>query len=322
MNFLATFINVVTIVVLAVPGFVLRKCKLFPEKAASILAVLLLYVSQPFLMMSSIFNKPFDAAMLPNFAWVLGFAVALQLAVYFVSLLCFSRDKNEAARRAAVASSYLGNVGFMGIPVMEYAKDPLIIVVSNPADILTMEVQSVSGLPANRVIGSGTSLDTARFRCNISEPLGVDVEDVQAYILGEHGDSQVPVWSSATIAGLPLEEYLKQTGKELDRAEISEHTKTGGAEVIGLKGATFYGVAMAVSTIVENILRDSGAILPVAHVLDDSFDNWAGIAFSLPCRIGGNGIQGAFKVPMNEEEKAAMDSSAKILKDFWAQVKE
>ncbi len=119
MNFLATFINVVTIVVLAVPGFVLRKCKLFPEKAASVLAVLLLYVSQPFLMMSSIFNKPFDPAMLPNFAWVLGFAVVLQLAVYFVSLLCFSRDKNEAARRAAVASSYLGNVGFMGIPVME-----------------------------------------------------------------------------------------------------------------------------------------------------------------------------------------------------------
>ena len=117
-------------------------------------------------------------------------------------------------------------------------KNPLIIVVSNPADILTMEVQSVSGLPAQRVIGSGTSLDTARFRCNISEPLGADVEDVQAYILGEHGDSQVPVWSSATaIAGLPLEEYLKQTGKELDRAEISEHTKTGGAEVIGLKGS-------------------------------------------------------------------------------------
>ena len=119
MNFLATFINVVTIVVLAVPGFVLRKCKLFPEKAASVLAVLLLYVSQPFLMMSSIFNQPSDPAMLPNFAWVLGFAVVLQLAVYFVSLLCFSRDKNEAARRAAVASSYLGNVGFMGIPVME-----------------------------------------------------------------------------------------------------------------------------------------------------------------------------------------------------------
>lgn len=206
--------------------------------------------------------------------------------------------------------------------IMEYARNPLIIVVSNPADILTMEVQKVSGLPAQRVIGSGTSLDTARFRCNISKPLDIDVEDVQAYILGEHGDSQVPVWSSAVVAGLPLKEYLKQTGKKLDRDQISEHTKTGGAEVIGLKGATFYGVAMAVSAMVENILKDSGAILPVAHVLDDSFGNWSGIAFSLPCRIGGEGIRGVLNVPMNEEEKAAMDNSAKILKDFWAQVNE
>lgn len=206
--------------------------------------------------------------------------------------------------------------------IMEYARNPLIIVVSNPADILTMEVQKISGLPAQRVIGSGTSLDTARFRCNISSPLDVDVEDVQAYILGEHGDSQVPIWSSAAVAGIPLKEYLKQTGKKLDRDQISEHTKTGGAEVIGLKGATFYGVAMAVSAMVENILKDSGAILPVAHVLDDSFGNWSGIAFSLPCRIGGEGIRGVLNVPMNEEEKAAMDNSAKILKDFWAQVNE
>ena len=119
MAFLETFINVVTIVVLAVPGFVLRKSKLFSDKAASLLAVLLLYIAQPFLMMSSICNKPFDPAMLARFAWVLGFAVALQLAVYFFSKLCFRSDRNEAAKRAAVASSYLGNVGFMGIPVME-----------------------------------------------------------------------------------------------------------------------------------------------------------------------------------------------------------
>lgn len=119
MNFLATLINVLIIVVLAVPGFVLRKAKLFSDKAASLLAVLLLYVSQPFLMMSSIFNKPFDPAMLSRFAWVLGFAIVLQLAVYFVAKLCFAGDKKMSAKRAAVASSYLGNVGFMGIPVME-----------------------------------------------------------------------------------------------------------------------------------------------------------------------------------------------------------
>lgn len=119
MAFLQTFVNVVMIVVLAVPGYLLRKTKLFPDKAASILAVLLLYISQPFLMMSSLFNKEFRASMLVNFAWVLFFAVALQLIVYFAAKLLFCKEKNEAARRACVASSYLGNVGFMGIPVMQ-----------------------------------------------------------------------------------------------------------------------------------------------------------------------------------------------------------
>lgn len=119
MAFLQTFINVVMIVVLAVPGFALRKTKLLPDKAASLLAVLLLYIAQPFLMMSSLFNKPFSASMLVNFAWVLAFAVALQLLVYFAAKLIFCKTKGEASRRACVASSYLGNVGFMGIPVME-----------------------------------------------------------------------------------------------------------------------------------------------------------------------------------------------------------
>ena len=140
--------------------------------------------------------------------------------------------------------------------IMKYAENPLIIVVSNPADVMTTEVKEFSGLPAHRVIGSGTSLDTARFRYNISTELGVNVKDVQAYIVGEHGDSQGPVWSSAIVGGLPMTEYEEQTGISLDKAAIAEHTKVGGAEVIGLKGATFYGVAMSVSTIVEAITKD------------------------------------------------------------------
>lgn len=119
MAFLQTFINVVMIVVLAVPGFVLRKTKLLPDKAASIFAVLLLYISQPFLMMSSLFNKEFSVSMLADFGWVLLFAAGLQFLVYFAAKFIFSRTKEEAARRACVASSYLGNVGFMGIPVMQ-----------------------------------------------------------------------------------------------------------------------------------------------------------------------------------------------------------
>lgn len=206
--------------------------------------------------------------------------------------------------------------------IMKYAENPLIVVVSNPADVMTAAVKEFSGLPAHRVIGSGTSLDTARFRHNISTELDVNVKDVQAYIVGEHGDSQVAVWSSATIGGLPLKEYEEQTGISLDRTAIAEHTKNGGAEVIGLKGATFYGVAMSVSAIVETIINDDKEILPAAHVMDESFGEWAGVAASLPCRIGWNGIEKAFKVPMDKEETEAMEHSVELLKEFWAQVKE
>lgn len=119
MNFLSTFINVLIIVALAVPGFFLRKTKLLPDKAAGIFAALLLYIAQPFLMASSLFNKPFDSSLLVNFAWVIGFAVALQLLIYFTAKLFFIRGKNAASKRVCVAASYLGNVGFMGIPVMQ-----------------------------------------------------------------------------------------------------------------------------------------------------------------------------------------------------------
>ena len=119
MNFLSTFIQVVIVVALAVPGYILRKTKLLPENTAGIFAALLLYVAQPFLMMSSLFNKTFEADMLANFAWVIGFAIVTQLAVYFAAKLIFAKSKDLAAKRACTAASYLGNVGFMGIPVME-----------------------------------------------------------------------------------------------------------------------------------------------------------------------------------------------------------
>ena len=119
MDFLSTFLIVVLIVVLAVPGFVLRKVKLFGERAAGVLAVLLLYVSQPSLMVSSLLGESFSASMLVNFAWVFGFAIVLQLLVYFAAKLIFLRVGELPARRVCVAASYLGNVGFMGIPVMQ-----------------------------------------------------------------------------------------------------------------------------------------------------------------------------------------------------------
>lgn len=204
--------------------------------------------------------------------------------------------------------------------IMEYAQNPLILVVSNPADITTMAVQKESGLAPERVIGSGTSLDTARFRYLLSKKLRVNVEDVNAYVVGEHGDSQVPVFSSANIGGFPLDDFASQIGVTLDKKELEERTKNGGAEVIALKGATFYGVAMAVSNIVETIMRDDSAIIPVAHILDESFGDWAGVAASVPCRIGWDGINQPLHISMNEEETAKMNGSVKMLKEFAAQV--
>lgn len=204
--------------------------------------------------------------------------------------------------------------------IMKYAKNPLLLVVSNPADITTMAVQKESGLDPARVIGSGTSLDTARFRYLLSDKLRVNVEDINAYVVGEHGDSQVAVYSSANVGGFPLKEYAKQVGVEIDENEISERTKNGGAEIIGLKGATFYGIAMAVSNIVETIMRDDNALIPVAHVLSQRFGEWAGVAASLPCRIGWDGIDQTMKIPMNEEERKQMDTSVDLIRDFAQQV--
>lgn len=204
--------------------------------------------------------------------------------------------------------------------IMKYASNPLILVVSNPADITTMAVQKESGLDPARVIGSGTSLDTARFRYLLSKKLRVNIEDINAYVIGEHGDSQVPVYSSANVGGFPLKEYAEQVGVEIDENAIAERTKNGGAEVIGLKGATFYGIAMAVSNIVETIMKDDNALIPVAHVLSKRFGDWAGVAASLPCRIGWDGIDQTMKVPMNEKEKEQMDASVNLIRDFAQQV--
>ncbi len=200
--------------------------------------------------------------------------------------------------------------------IMKYAKNPLILVVSNPADITTLAVQQASGLPAERVIGSGTSLDTARFRYLLSKVLKVNIEDINAYVVGEHGDSQVPIFSSANIGGFPLKDFAQQVGAHIDEEALVMGTKNGGGEIISLKGATFYGIAMAVSNIVETIMKDSRALIPVAHVLDDSFGAWAGVAISLPCRIGWDGINQTMRIPMDYYEKSMMDASVNTLKEF------
>ena len=200
--------------------------------------------------------------------------------------------------------------------IMRYADNPLIVVVSNPVDISTYIVQQTSGLPANRVIGTGTSLDTARFRYLLSEACKVDVCDINAYVLGEHGDNQVAIWSSAAVGGEPILDFINRNNIVLDQDTIAQKAKDSGAKVISLKGATFYGIAMTTSRIVEALLTDENSVLPVAHVLDSSFGALADVAVSLPCVLNRTGIARVMSIPMSDQERAAVEASAKTLRDF------
>ena len=200
--------------------------------------------------------------------------------------------------------------------IMEHAVDPLIVVISNPVDVLTAIVQETSGIPANRVIGSGTTLDTARLRRLISEKCQVAITDVNAYVLGEHGDTQVAIWSRATVGGESLDYYFESMDEKVDLAELADTAKSGGATIIKKKGATFLGIAICAARICEAIMRDEHAVLPVAHVLGDEYGPWAGVAISLPSVISKRGIVRTINIKLSEEEKQAMNHSAKTLRDF------
>ena len=221
------------------------------------------------------------------------------------------RGKDQS--RLELAKDNIGIAREITSEIMKHCTDPIILVVSNPVDIITAAVLKESGLHRGRVIGSGTSLDTARFRHLISEALNLNVSDVNAYVLGEHGDSQVHIWSDVHIAGIPLYEYESQLDHPVDKELISQRTKKGGAEIIAGKGATFYGVAMAVANIAEIIINDKQGIVPVSHMLNDSFGKWAGAVISMPCIVGSGGITKTVRIPMSDEERLAMDKSAEIV---------
>ena len=207
--------------------------------------------------------------------------------------------------------------------IKKYAEDPIVIVVSNPVDILTMTIQKVTGYDPKKVIGTGTSLDTARLRYLIGKECGVSVKDIIAYVLGEHGDSQVSLWSRVRLGGVSLAGFTEQFNMNLDHEAISKEARDSGAEIIAEKGATYNGIAMAVSRIVEAIVKNENAVLAVSHLLaNPKYGPWAGVAMSVPCIINENGIQKSVYINMDDDEKAAMDRSAQTIRDFWNSTQE
>jgi len=200
--------------------------------------------------------------------------------------------------------------------VMGAGFDGIILVVANPVDILTYVTQKLSSLPENRIIGSGTVLDTARLKYRLGEHLDVDSRSVHAFIIGEHGDSEIAAWSSANISGIPLNDFCEMRGHyqhEKSTTEIAEAVKNSAYEIIERKKATYYGVAMAVRRICEVIVRDEGSILPVSvrmhseHGIDD-------VVLSMPCIVGKDGIETKVPIQLSEEEKFKLVKSAEVLK--------
>lgn len=196
----------------------------------------------------------------------------------------------------------------------------IVLVVSNPVDILTYVTLKLSGLPAHRVIGSGTVLDTARFKYILGEHLGVDPRNVHVRIIGEHGDSEIAVWSTANVSGIPVNDFCELRGHfqhEESMQRIADDVKNSAYEIISKKKATYYGIAMSVKRICEAIVRDEKPILPVSNYLDGSY-GLSDVVLSMPAVVGKDGIEYQVPAPLDEDEQARLHASADALKDVIA----
>lgn len=198
----------------------------------------------------------------------------------------------------------------------------VLLIVSNPVDILTEVALRESGFPKERVIGSGTVLDTARLKYLISQKLDVDSKNVHAFIAGEHGDSELAVWSCANVYGIGIEEFARLRGHQDFKAEMDEiyHAVRDSAyEIIERKGATYYGIGMAAAKIAEAIVRDSHTVAPISVSLNGEY-GLDGLCLSIPTMIGSGGAEQILQISLSKEEQDKLKKSAEELKSVLAQI--
>jgi L-lactate dehydrogenase len=208
--------------------------------------------------------------------------------------------------------------------ILQQNSPAVVMIVSNPVDILTYVAQKRSGWPRGRVIGSGTVLDSGRFRYLLSQHCGVDVHNVHAYILGEHGDSELAAWSMTNMAGMPIEQFCSICRKcddwEASRRKIAEAVKNSAYHIIDYKGATWFAVGLALTGIAAAILRNQNSVLTVSAVLDGEY-GLSGVSLGVPCVLSQKGVERILQVNLPPEEKNALARSAAILQEMIAQLK-
>ncbi|MQB73728.1 L-lactate dehydrogenase [Lactobacillus reuteri] len=200
-------------------------------------------------------------------------------------------------------------------PIVKSGFDGIFLVAANPVDILTYAVQKLSGFPKNKVVGSGTSLDSARLRVALGKKLHVDPRDVIANIMGEHGDSEFAAYSSATVGGKSLLDIAKDEGiSEDELLKIEDDVRNKAYEIINRKGATFYGVATALMRISKAILRDENSVLPIGAPMNGEY-GLNDLYIGTPAVVNASGVAKVIEVPLNDREKKAMADSAKQLEE-------
>jgi L-lactate dehydrogenase len=193
--------------------------------------------------------------------------------------------------------------------------DTVLLVVTNPVDVLSYVTWDLSDLPREQVIGSGTVLDTSRFRHVLSEVCDVDPQNVHGYVVGEHGDSEVPLWSSTNVAGVPIDEYVAQRGDALDdevKADLTEQVREAAYEIIDRKGMTNYAIALAATEIVEAVVRDEHSVLPVSTLATGQY-GIEDVYLSLPCVVGRGGVREVVEPVLSETERVGLHESATVL---------
>ncbi len=203
--------------------------------------------------------------------------------------------------------------------VLRAAPDAVLVVATNPVDVMThiaARTAAAAGVPAGRVVGSGTTLDTARFRSLLGDHCGVDPHHVHGYVIGEHGDSEVLTWSLVTVGGMPLDEFARLRGADLSdpvRREIDEKVRRAAYTIIAGKGATYYGVGSALARVVESVLHDQRSVLTVCTPAAD-VAGVADVTVSLPRLVGRAGVTETFPLPLSADEQAKLRASAAVIR--------
>ena len=202
--------------------------------------------------------------------------------------------------------------------IVKYNKDCIILVVSNPVDILTYVTYKLSGFESGKVIGSGTVLDTGRLKYLVGEHLGVDSRNVHSFIIGEHGDSELAVWSSANISGIDLNDYCHITGKKYDPQTLENmyiQVRDSAYKIIEGKGATYYAIGQATLRIIKSIVKNQKSVLPVSCLVDGHY-GLENMYMGLPAIVGSDGVSNVLEIPLNAEEGQRLRSSARLLKSI------